>query len=76
MTIQQMAQFALSVQNACNLSGVVRAFGEITDSMRIEHKMDTHTCNYHPVSQLFACKIADLAGVYSAEWPTGADTET
>lgn len=67
MTIQAMAQSALDVQNACNLSGVVRSFAEITSAMRTEHGMDTPTCNRHPVCILFAHKIADMVGVQTAE---------
>lgn len=67
MTIQQMAQQAIDVQNACNLSGIVRTFAEITSAMRTEHGMDTPTCNRHPVCVLFAHKIADLVGVQTAE---------
>lgn len=62
MTIQQMAQAALAVQSACNLSGVARSFAEITSAMRTEHRMDTPTCNAHPVSRLFAEQIAHLTG--------------
>lgn len=47
MTIKQMAQSALDVQSACNLSGVVYSFANIVKSMR-ESGMDTPTCNTHP----------------------------
>lgn len=60
MTIQAMAQSALDVQSACNLSGVIRSFAEIVHSMRSEHGMDTPTCNTHPVCILFAEQIAHL----------------
>ena len=50
---------ALTVQNACNLSGVVHSFSEIKS--RIEG--DTNERNTHPICKLFADKIADLAGV-------------
>lgn len=60
MTIQAMAQSALDVQSACNLSGVVRSFAEIVHAMRMEHGMDTPTCNTHPVCILFAEQIAHL----------------
>lgn len=62
MTIKQMAQSAIDVQSACNLSGVARTFADITSAMRMEHKMDTPTCNRHPVCRLFAEQIAHLTG--------------
>lgn len=54
-------QDALTVQDACNLSGVVHAFAEILTRM----EGDTRTRNTHPISKLFADKIADLAQVRS-----------
>lgn len=60
MTLQHMAQSALDVQSACNLSGVVRSFAEIVHEMRTEYNMDTPTCNHHPVCILFAEQIAHL----------------
>jgi hypothetical protein len=62
MTMPRAAQLALDVQAACNLSGVVRSFAEITSWMRSEQQMDTDTCNRHPVSRLFAEQIAHLTG--------------
>ena len=67
MTIQQMAQLAIDVQNACNLSGIVRTFAEITSAMRMEHHFDTVMCNRHPVCVLFAFKMADMTGIDMAE---------
>lgn len=60
MTIKQMAQMAIDVQSAVNLSGVVRSFHEITTTMRNEHGMDTPTCNHHPVCVMFSAQIAFL----------------
>lgn len=60
MTIKEMAQKALDVQSASNLSGVVRSFHEITTAMRMEHGMDTPTCNQHPIARLFAAHLIDL----------------
>lgn len=55
---------ALEVQNAVNLSGVVRAFARITEALWDEAKangLGTEFVNQHPVSRLFADKIMDLA---------------
>jgi hypothetical protein len=63
MTLQQMAQYALDVQTACNLSGIVRTFAEITHSMRSEHGLNTPECNTHPVTVLFTTQLMHLAGL-------------
>jgi hypothetical protein len=55
-----MAQEALDVQSACNLSGVIAAFARIVADMRGPLGMDTPTCNTHPICRLFAEQIAHL----------------
>ena len=63
MTIQEAAKMALDVQNACNLSGVVRSFAEVTHVLWLEaSKLEKGTdwVNQHPISVLFADKIASL----------------
>lgn len=62
MTLQKAAQTALDVQSACNLSGVVRSFAEITMWMRTDLHLGTDACNTHPVSRLFAEQISHLTG--------------
>lgn len=57
---------ALEVQDAVNLSGVVRSFARITEALWDEAKangLGTEFVNQHPVSRLYADKIVDLAGV-------------
>lgn len=67
MTIKQMAQQAIDVQSACNLSGVVASFRNIVESMRIEHGMHTEACNQHPVSRLFAAHVIELTRMGMAD---------
>ena len=57
MTMQQAAREALQVQDACNLSGVVLAFGRILTGP-LSH-LDTAARNRHPISKLFADKLRD-----------------
>jgi hypothetical protein len=63
-TVQQAAQQALDVQDACNLSGVVLAFGEVlTDTLwpvAREIGQGTDWVNQHPISKAFASKITHL----------------
>lgn len=59
------AKDAVLVQDACNLSGVVFAYGRamkvICDESNRLHK-DTDWKNCHPVAVLFASKVASLTG--------------
>jgi hypothetical protein len=65
--LQQAAQDAIEVQNACNLSGVVHSFSHIlTDVLwpaAREGNHGTDWVNQHPISKLFASKIEDLSRV-------------
>lgn len=64
MTIQEAAQAALDVQDACNLSGVVRSFNEIVidvlwpEAQRLDK--GTEWVNSHPIVTLFLSKLASL----------------
>jgi hypothetical protein len=66
MTLQQAAQQALDVQNACNLSGVLRSFNEIVmdvlwpEAQRLGK--GTEWVNHHPITALFLSKLASLNG--------------
>jgi hypothetical protein len=61
MNLRQAAQTALDVQNACNLSGVVRSFVEATDAIRESGEYSgTKSVNVHPITTLFISKLASL----------------
>jgi hypothetical protein len=53
-------KIALDIQNACNLSGVVRMFAEMVQEMRASG-MDTKECNEHPLTRLFVSKLYHLS---------------
>jgi hypothetical protein len=63
-SLKDLAQLALNVQDACNLSGVVHSFsGVITDvraNLEAEGKGGTDAVNQHPICVLFSSKIASL----------------
>ena len=67
MTLQDAAKQALEVQNACNISGVVHSFSHIlSDTLwpaAREGNRGSDWVNQHPISKLFAEKIADLSRV-------------
>lgn len=59
----QLAQEALDVQNACNLSGVVHGFSRaITNLRELNPSEGTDWINGHPICLLWADKIAHLTG--------------
>lgn len=67
-TWKELAQEAIDVQNASNLSGVARSFAQVVSEVRIriEHegsKTETKEgYNRHPIIQLWSDKIASLTG--------------
>lgn len=66
MTIQEAAKLAVNVQDACNLSGVVRSFAQVTEVLWHEARrlnQGTDWVNTHPITILFADKVASLAGI-------------
>lgn len=62
MTIKDAAQAAIDVQDACNLSGVLRMWREAMVPI-FEAVDNTPGRNRHPISVCFAVKAASLAGV-------------
>ncbi len=65
-TMKQLAQEALDVQDACNLSGVVLSFGRAIGELRENNpSMGTDWINSHPICCLWSDKIAHLTGTQS-----------
>jgi hypothetical protein len=67
MTYKEAAQTALQVQNAVNLSGVVKTFAEVTSVLWDEARkfnMATDWVNSHPICTLFIEVIAGLNGYH------------
>jgi DTW domain-containing protein YfiP len=64
MTLQEAAQTALEVQNACNLSGVLASFHHVViDALWPEARRlnkGTEWVNQHPICTLFLDKLSDL----------------
>ena len=60
-TIKQLAQEALDVQDACNLSGVAHAFARALSALRKAiPNASTSEINAHPIAKVWADKIAHL----------------
>lgn len=65
-TIQDAAQSALDVQNACNLTGVLHSYSAAMKIVREEAKKQgegTDWINQHPISRLYADKVVSLSGM-------------
>ena len=65
MTYKEACKIALDVQNACNLSGVVRSWSEALSAVWDEARRSGHGTdwvNTHPVSVLFSDKVLSLTG--------------
>lgn len=65
-TLEQMANDALNVQSAVNLSGIVHSFSlimtDLRDILEKEENFSTTMLNEHPICILFSDKIASLTG--------------
>jgi hypothetical protein len=59
-TIQEMAEEANLVQDACNLSGVVHSFSRIMSEL-CEMGLDTETRNRHPIVRAYVSKLVSLS---------------
>ena len=59
-SINELLIEAYQVQDACNLSGVVHSFSNAITDLRANGIKDTAAINSHPVSVMYASKIASL----------------
>jgi hypothetical protein len=65
-SLSQIANLALSVQDACNPLAVARLYVAITDELRERHNvLGTDAIRRHPCVVLIAHKLADLSNVAS-----------
>lgn len=64
-SMKDLAQQALDVQNASNLSGVVAAFREVMIELWEHARVEGHGTdwvNTHPIAKLWSDKVAHLTG--------------
>lgn len=61
VSLADLAREALAVQGACNLCGVAQSFARAMIDLG-EHTRGTDERNTHPISILWADKIAQLTG--------------
>lgn len=63
-SLKQLAQDALDVQDACNLSGVVHGFSRfMTELNEALPNLGTDRRNNHPLVRLWVDKLAHLSGL-------------
>jgi hypothetical protein len=71
ITMKRAAELAISVQDACNLSGVVHSFSQVMSAVWKEAERTqkgTDWVNTHPITLMFVSKICDLSRyTYGAE---------
>jgi hypothetical protein len=63
-SLQELAQEALSVQDACNLSGVVHAMSRVMSDLWDHARQagqGTDWVNRHPITQVFIDKLVQLS---------------
>ena len=61
-TIKELAQEAIGVQDACNLSGLVHGWSKAITELREQCPgAGTDTINTHPINVMWASKCRDLA---------------
>lgn len=68
MTVKDLAKRVLRIQDACNLTGVLISASEDVRALRrllegSSTTFSTDDVNYHPISVLWASKIASLTGL-------------
>jgi hypothetical protein len=59
--MQQAAQQAIDIQDACNLSGVVYSFARVMDTL-CANTTATRDRNSHPIVTMFLLKLCELNG--------------
>jgi len=63
-TIQQLAQEAIDVQDACNLIAVLHGYARAMSCLN-EIVKGTDATRLHPIAQAWADKVASLTGTQS-----------
>lgn len=71
--VSKLAQDALDVQSACNLTGVLYSFVACIDRLagQVQRGVVERPLRRHPVVQLYADKICDLTGVKTEQAAKG-----
>ncbi len=63
-TLKELAQEAIDVQGACNLSGVVISFTRVIQELKLHYPgLSTTEFNHLPINAMWADKIASLTGI-------------
>lgn len=73
-TLQELAQEALDVQNACNLCGVAQGFARTMIDLGKYVQTASDEMNHHPIAQLWIDKMCSLCGIQSCSDPIVTDT--
>jgi hypothetical protein len=67
-SLKQICKDAITVQSACNFTGVAYSLAQIAPAVRADAARQERWCttdiNRHPVFVLYAAKLAELAGLH------------
>jgi uncharacterized protein (DUF2235 family) len=71
-TLKELAQEAIDIQNASNLSGLIHGWSRAITELRTYYpSAGTDEINRHPINKLWAAKILDLVTYNSGEFEFG-----
>lgn len=60
-TLQQAAQSALDVQDACNAAGIIHSLDTIVREVLIPLNIGTREVNSHPIVAMYLYKLGELS---------------
>lgn len=75
-TIKLIAKESLELQNACNVSGLLRTWSEWCPVIREHASQISVEFNHHPINKLMADKIQQLTGNCNYREGEGPDYKT
>ncbi len=62
VSLRQLAQQAIDIQDTCNLSGLAKSWGEVQTQLReVMPTIGTQEMNHHPINKMWAYKLYSLA---------------
>lgn len=72
-TLEQLAEEAILVQDACNLSGVIHAWSRAISRLRQLTNLGTDDLNTHPINVMWASKVGSLTRIGEGDYQKFSD---
>lgn len=73
-TLKELAQEALDIQNACNMSGLAHGFGRMMGEL-CDMRLDATDRNRHPLTIVWLDKMNSLAGIQIYDGGVSAESK-